>query len=118
MADTEISEQDVTGQEGGPAQVPSEEPTHHPSVGEYVEIGAILAVLTALEVALYYANIAPSITIPMLIALTIAKFILVVLWFMHLRFDSKVFRRFLWAGMVLAGLLYTAAIVLVGIAAG
>jgi cytochrome c oxidase subunit IV len=81
----------------------------HPTVGQYVEIGVILAVLTGIEIGLYYAGQAgtPSaVTIPAILFLTIMKFALVVLWFMHLRFDSQVFRRVFVGGLVLAGALY------------
>ncbi len=77
----------------------------HPSVGQYVEIGLILAVLTAIEVALYYAGQAgtPSeVTIPAILFLTVMKFALVVMWFMHLRFDNRMLRRLFVAGIVLA----------------
>jgi cytochrome c oxidase subunit IV len=83
-----------------------EEHTYHPGVREYVEIGVILAVMTALEVAIFYAPIISEVAIPALILLTILKFVLVIFWFMHLRFDDKVFRRMLFAGVVLAGVLF------------
>jgi cytochrome c oxidase subunit IV len=81
----------------------------HPSVGQYVEIGIILTVLTAIEVALYYAGQAgmPSqATIPGILLLTVMKFVLVVLWFMHLRFDNRVLRRVFIGGLALAAALY------------
>lgn len=112
MADTE-TDTTGTGTKGGPAQAPEAKEAHHPSVGEYVEIGIILAVLTAIEVGLYYAPVARAVTIPALITLTIAKFALVVMWFMHLRFDSRIFRRLLVVGLLLAGSIFTVALVLV-----
>jgi cytochrome c oxidase subunit IV len=81
----------------------------HPSVGQYVEIGIILAVLTAIEVALYYAGQAgmPSVaTIPAILFLTVMKFVLVVLWFMHLRFDHRLLRRVFVGGILLAAAVY------------
>ena len=74
----------------------------HPSVGQYVEIGIILAVVTAMEVALYYIDIPQAVTIPSLLFLTFLKFALVVLWFMHLRFDSPWFRRVFVFGLLIA----------------
>lgn len=108
MADTEIKDA-----VGGPAQSTEAKHAHHPRVGEYIEIGIILAVLTAIEVALFYAPVPREVAVPSLIGLTIAKFVLVVMWFMHLRFDSKVFRRMLIAGVLLAAILYAVAVVLV-----
>ncbi len=79
---------------------------HHPGVKEYVEIGVILAVLTAIEVGLYFAPVPRAIAVPALLALTAAKFVLVVLWFMHLRFDSRWFRRLFWTGVIGASILF------------
>ncbi len=95
MADTETKEPHASGEEH-----------HHPGVKEYVEIGVILAVLTAIEVGLYYADVPRQVAVPALLALTAAKFVLVVLWFMHLRFDSRWFRRLFWTGVIAASLLF------------
>ena len=81
----------------------------HPGVGQYVEIGIILAVMTLVEVIIFESfdsGLALSIGIPALIVLTILKFALVVLWFMHLRFDHKMFRRLLMIGIGLSFLVY------------
>ncbi|HVM20506.1 MAG TPA: cytochrome C oxidase subunit IV family protein [Egibacteraceae bacterium] len=81
----------------------------HPGVGQYVEIGIILAVMTAIEVVIFEtfdAGLPLAIGIPALIVLTVLKFLLVVMWFMHLRFDHKMFRRFFYIGVFLALLVY------------
>ncbi|HVL98559.1 MAG TPA: cytochrome C oxidase subunit IV family protein [Egibacteraceae bacterium] len=74
----------------------------HPGVTEYVQIGVILAVLTAIEVALYFAPVIRQVTVPALLFLTALKFVLVVAWFMHLRFDHRLFRRVFLVGLALA----------------
>ena len=78
----------------------------HPSAKEYIRIGVILAVLTALEVASYYVDVNTSILIPSLFILAFVKFVLVVLWFMHLRFDDRRYARFFVMGVALAATLY------------
>ena len=81
----------------------------HPGVGQYVEIGVILAVLTLMEVILYESfsrGFSKAVGFPALIVLTVLKFALVVLWFMHLRFDHKLFRRLFLAGLSLAFLVF------------
>ena len=78
----------------------------HPSAKEYVRIGVILAVLTALEVAVAYTDVPHSILIPTLFLLAIVKFALVVLWFMHLKFDDRRFARFFVMGLSGAAVLY------------
>jgi cytochrome c oxidase subunit 4 len=85
-----------------------EEGHSHPGVGQYVEIGVILAVLTGVEVTMYIYRepLGPSITTPALLMLTAIKFLLVVLWFMHLRFDHKLFRRVFFFGVGLATIVF------------
>jgi cytochrome c oxidase subunit 4 len=78
----------------------------HPSPKEYVRIGVILAVLTALEVAASYSGVSGAILIPTLLGLAIVKFALVVLWFMHLKFDDRRYARFFVMGLSGAAILY------------
>ncbi len=77
----------------------------HPPHREYVKIAAILAVLTALEISLVEIDIGPAF-IPALMVLMAIKFALVVLFFMHLRYDAKLFGRIFWAGVAGAVAVY------------
>jgi len=79
---------------------------HHPSDLTYVGIAAGLAVLTAIEVGLYYLK-ASTETAVTLLALMAVKFSIVVGFFMHLRFDSPVLRRVFVGGLILAVTVYT-----------
>jgi len=67
----------------------------HPTAKTYIGIGVILAVLTAIEFALYYFEVwgwvARGIAMPSLVFLSTIKFILVVMFYMHLKFDSRVY---------------------------
>jgi caa(3)-type oxidase subunit IV len=78
----------------------------HPSPKEYIRIGVVLAVLTALEVAASYAGVSGSLLIPTLLILAVIKFALVVLWFMHLKFDDRRYARFFVMGLSGASVLY------------
>jgi cytochrome c oxidase subunit 4 len=78
----------------------------HPGPLEYIKIGLILAAITAVEVGIYYIEAIEDALVPILIVLSAMKFSLVVLWFMHLRFDSQLFSWLLVGGMVLAGILF------------
>jgi cytochrome c oxidase subunit IV len=71
----------------------------HPGPKEYVRIAIILAVITALEVGVYYLEGAQDYLIPILFFFSFIKFTLVVLWFMHLRFDSRTYARFFVMGL-------------------
>jgi cytochrome c oxidase subunit 4 len=78
----------------------------HPSPKEYVRIGVILGVLTALEITASYTGVTGSILIPTLFILAVVKFALVVLWFMHLKFDDRRYARFFVMGLTGASVLY------------
>ena len=71
----------------------------HPSPKEYVRIAIVLAVVTGGEVGIYYTKVSRGILIPLLFAFAAVKFTLVVLWFMHLRFDSRTYARFFLLGL-------------------
>jgi len=68
----------------------SDSHSNHPTPKKYVQIAVILGVLTAL----------------LLITLAVGKFVIVVGWFMHLRFENKTVNRFFTGGMILALILF------------
>ena len=81
----------------------------HPSTRQYVQIAIFLAVLTAIEVGLFYIDAGIGMggwDGPLLIILSTIKFIVVVGWFMHLRFDNPFLPKFFAIGFVLAMVLY------------
>ena len=84
----------------------------HASPGFYWAIGGILTVITAVEVAIFYIPALSGALVPLLLTLSAAKFILVVMFFMHLKFDSKVFTGLFLSGLVLATFMTVALIVL------
>jgi cytochrome c oxidase subunit IV len=88
----------------------------HPSDGQYWKIFFILVAITAVEVFLYYFSI-PGVNLnnAALGGLAIAKFIVVVAYFMHLKFDNKILRRLFIAGLVLAGVVYIAYLLTMGV---
>jgi hypothetical protein len=90
------------------APLPEEDRTH-PGPRQYVQIAVVLAFVTLLEVAAYYAEIGSfgfdlprTALIFLLIVLMVIKFALVALWFMHLRFDSPIYMRLFLSGLALA----------------
>ncbi len=93
-------------------------PTHeehaHPEEKSYWIIFAILAVVTAVEVAWSFLGFeGPTLVLP-LIGMMVGKFLLVGAVFMHLRFDGKVngkiFSIVFGTGVVLATLVFIAAL--------
>ncbi|HZS00081.1 MAG TPA: cytochrome C oxidase subunit IV family protein [Chloroflexota bacterium] len=93
--------------EGGDIYVGPSVEHGHPTAQKYIAIGVILAVITAIEVAVYYIpeyvpGFAPLLP-PILLILSAIKFSLVVMFFMHLKFDSRLFSSFFVGGLLLAG---------------
>lgn len=81
----------------------------HISDNKYVVIAVILAVITAAEVAASYIELGWAF-IPLLLAMMAIKFFIVVSFFMHLRFDNKIFARLFYIGLFLAVFVYIAAL--------
>ena len=75
----------------------------HPSLGRYVGIAIFLAIITAVEVAIYYIEALESVLVPVLIVLSAIKFIIVVGSFMHLKFDGKLL-SFIFAAALITSL--------------
>jgi cytochrome c oxidase subunit IV len=67
----------------------------------YIRVAIILAIITAIEVFIYYLPSARPLLVPALILLSLAKFLLVVGYFMHLKYDSPLFRFMFFAGLIL-----------------
>ena len=83
----------------------------HPGPIEYVKVAVFLAVVTGIEVAIYYVKAAKGVLAPLLIVLSLVKFGMVGLYFMHLKFDTHLFRRLFVLGIILALTVYAVALV-------
>jgi cytochrome c oxidase subunit 4 len=81
--------------------------TEHATVKTYWIIAAVLAIITAIELAALYVPGVPNVVLVLgLLLLSAAKFILVVGFFMHLRYDSPVFRtRFVGPLLIAIGII-------------
>ena len=75
----------------------------HPPIMQYVLIAAILAIITAIEVATYYIEAIESALVYILIVLSVLKFAIVVGYYMHLKFDNKLFTWLFGTGLVAGG---------------
>ena len=91
MTATDTSAHDDTHQEHGLSDI------------GYVKIAIALAIVTAIEVALSYTqDQLGALFLPLLLILMGIKFFSVVLYFMHLKFDNRLFSLMFYIGMVLA----------------
>lgn len=106
----EVERADVDLQE--PNLPPHGDHGGHPSVKEYIRIALVLAVLTGLEVAATYTSIGSAALIALLLGLGAVKFILVVLYFMHLKFDDRRYSRFFLMGLAGAVTLFLIVLIL------
>ncbi|MEK9658497.1 MAG: cytochrome C oxidase subunit IV family protein [Chloroflexota bacterium] len=85
---------------------------HHPGPALYIKIGIILAVLTAIEVAVFYFDLPQIVMMLILLTLSAAKFVLVVSYFMHLKFDDS---RFTWLFVIPFALMVVVGIALLAL---
>ena len=85
----------------------AEHDVRHPTIKQYVAIAAILFAITIVEFILIWptAGIDDDLglsKIPLLIFLSAIKFAIVIMFYMHLKFDHPLFWRVFIAGLVLA----------------
>jgi cytochrome c oxidase subunit 4 len=87
------------------------EATHEHGLSDigYVKVAILLGVLTAIEVSTYYLDFGP-LFMPTLIVLMVVKFFLVVAYFMHLKFDNRIFTLLFYSGVFLAIFVYVVAL--------
>ncbi len=84
----------------------------HASVTTYVIIGLALTIITAVEVAIFYIPQLRGVLVPVLLTLSASKFIIVVLFYMHLRYDSPLFSRVFFGPLLLAVLVIISLVIL------
>lgn len=79
---------------------------HHPTWQTYVKIGVILTVITAIEVTAFFVPAweGSRIYVPSMLFLSSLKFIAVVLFYMHLKYDHRLFRA-LFTGPLLVAMI-------------
>jgi cytochrome c oxidase subunit 4 len=80
----------------------------HPDPWQYVVVAVVLAVITAVEIAVSYTegDIPDGLIVVLLLSMMVVKFFLVASWFMHLRTDQPVFKRLFIVGAIAAPVLY------------
>ena len=86
--------------------------TSHPTPGTYFKVAVTLSIITAIEVGIFYITALGKGIIPVLAVLSIGKFALVAMFYMHLKYDHKLFSTMFIAGLVLAVLVVLAIIAL------
>jgi len=75
----------------------------HATTGTYLRVAAILVMITLIEVGVFYVPAFQSVVVPVLLVLSAVKFALVVMFYMHLKFDNRFF-TFLFGGPLILAL--------------
>ena len=76
--------------------------TGHPTPLTYFKVATALAVITAVEVAVFYVTWLGYGIIPVLVILSALKFGLVVMFYMHLKYDNRLFSGLFVGSLLLA----------------
>jgi cytochrome c oxidase subunit 4 len=76
----------------------------HPTWSTYWKVAVILTLITAVEVWVYYipSIVASRAFVPMLLIMSAVKFVTVILFYMHLRYDHKLFRALFTGPLIIA----------------
>jgi cytochrome c oxidase subunit 4 len=93
---------------------PEDHSHSHPSESGYIRIAVLLVAITAIEVAIWYIDWfhdSGALT-PTLAVLSIVKFVTVVGYYMHLKFDDARYRYTFMCGLVLSASIIAALVVL------
>ena len=87
-----------------PATAHADAGHHEPSKFHvYIQIAMILSVITGIEVVLIYMPLATWLIVTLLCVLSAVKFLFVIFYFMHLRWDKVFCTILFFIGLVLAG---------------
>ena len=76
----------------------------HPTWKQYKWVALILTLITVVEVWAYYipSFVASPAFVPVLLIMSAVKFFIVVAFYMHLRYDHKLFRALFTAPLIIA----------------
>ena len=76
----------------------------HPTWKQYKWVALILTLITVVEVWVYYipSFVASKLFVPSLLIMSAVKFYIVVMFYMHLRYDSNLFRVLFTGPLIIA----------------
>lgn len=86
----------------------------HPGASVYVPVAVVLAVLTGLEIAVYYSPVPTAVMVALVLILGAANVVLSVMFYMHLRYDSRILTGMFSGALLLACLLAGSLLLLFG----
>ena len=76
----------------------------HPTWKQYKWVALILTLITVVEVWIYYipSFVASKLFVPALLIMSAVKFAIVVLFYMHLKYDARLFRALFTGPLIIA----------------
>ena len=88
----------------GTAHTASHDAHAHPTWKQYKWVALILTLITIVEVWVYYipSFVASRLFVPSLLIMSAVKFAIVVMFYMHLRYDHKLFRVLFTGPLIIA----------------
>ena len=91
---------------GGAHVAPAADDAHahaHPTWKQYKWVALILTLITVVEVWIYYTPFTQSkLFVPTLLIMSAVKFAIVVLFYMHLKYDARLFRALFTGPLIIA----------------
>jgi cytochrome c oxidase subunit 4 len=88
----------------GPVHAAAHDAHAHPTWKQYKWVALILTLITAVEVWVYYipSFVASKLFVPALLIMSAVKFAIVVLFYMHLKYDARLFRALFTGPLIIA----------------
>jgi cytochrome c oxidase subunit 4 len=96
--------------------VPHVHHEEHPTWTIYWKVALVLTIITVAEVSAYYIPTWEEswIYVPSMLTMSAAKFAIVVMYYMHLKYDHRLFRSLFTGPLIVAGLTLIALLFLFG----
>ena len=88
----------------GAAHAAAHDAHAHPTWKQYKWVALILTAITVVEVWIYYipSFVATKLFVPSLLIMSAVKFAIVVLFYMHLKYDARLFRALFTGPLIIA----------------
>jgi cytochrome c oxidase subunit 4 len=88
----------------GAAHTPGHDAHAHPTWKQYKWVALILTLITVVEVWISYipSYVASKLFVPSLLIMSAVKFAIVVLFYMHLKYDARLFRALFTGPLIIA----------------
>ena len=104
MAHKDSAPHGAQGGHAGGAHAPGHDAHAHPTWNQYKWVALILTLITVVEVWIYYipSFVASKLFVPSLLIMSAVKFAIVVMFYMHLKYDHKLFRVLFTGPLIIA----------------